>query len=688
MNSRTIAFVGNCQAILLGHIYREQIAPRYHQVVTIIESTHPEHHEKSELEQALLADVIVDQVLDSPTPFRAQSVRPGTSTIFFPTVSGRFLWPFGGQAHPRNPMLGRLYGPYDFEHGDSFLNRMLARGVPAAEALQRYLQLDIAREANLDRLLELHLEQQRKRDNKSGIAIAAFIEKHFRTEKLFQCPGHPMNSIVNQLAWEVFARIGVPDADIQRALDAQLPYWQDHSLPIHPGVIRHFGLQFLTENSRWPSGHEGAFTFAEWVVRYMEAEWSPELREGLALSQSDPVRALALLEHGLVKAPRSAIGFHHKASILLRLDRIDEAAAASAQALALQSESLDNLLQAAQIRVAAKDAEGAVQYARRACELFPHQGSAHIMLATALAAAGQPGEALRSTRLAVKVQPYDVQINAGVGQCLLEIGELDAAEHAFRTAIALAPDVTRFRVVLVDILNRRGRREEAITIVRQLLSDGRADAQTCSQLGHLLAQSGDLAGAEAAFRKAVELQPHWQELRSVLAEVLNWQGRRAEALMLLGQLVTEGTTDPHTYARLGHMLAQLGDLRSSEMAFRKALGLAPSNQNFASLLAEVLNRQGRREEALVLLLRLVSEGTTDPHTYSRLGHVLAQSGDLGGAEQAFRKAVELAPAAQDFSDQLAEVQRQQGRPAHTQPEPLPDELAGPPPPAAVETVAA
>ena len=648
-NFRTVAFVGNCQAFLLSQIYAREIAPGYGQSVVygLVEA---------DLDNLLAADVIVEQILEAE-PELYRRLPPGIPRVLFPTVGGRFLYPFGGQAHPKNP----LHGPFDQERGDSFLNRMVRRGVSPEEALDRYLKMDLAREANLDRLFELHIELQRKRDQRAGISVAEVIEERFRSEKLFQSPGHAVELLANRVARAVFSRLGAPEAEIERALAVQFPHWSEHSVPLHPGVIRHFRLQFVAEDSRWPWAEEGHFTFPEWVIRYMNLEWIPELREGRRLGASDPARALPLLEQGLGRAPGSATSWRFKSGVLSRLGRLDEALAAANEALALQ-EDVEALLRACECRLAIGDISEAEALAERACTLFPDQAFAH--LAWAVVSAGRPErqrEIGERAALAIELQPYNPQVFVAAGQCLLNIGDLAGAEQAARSAMLLAPNDHRGRGMLAQVLDRQGRRDEALALLHQMATEATTDPDTHAHLGQMLVTAGDLAGAEVAFREAIELNPALQGIRSLLAEVLWRQGRRTEAMTLMREVMAGGTKDLNSYSRLGQMLAQLGDLAGAEAAFGKAIQLGPNISSLRIGLAEVLHRQGRRGEALVLARQVVAEGSIDPQIHSWHGQLLWQTGDLAGAETAFWRAIELDPRNSGLRGVLAEVLSWQGR---------------------------
>lgn len=103
-------------------------------------------------------------------------------------------------------------------------------------------------------------------------------------------------------------------------------------------------------------------------------------------------------------------------------------------------------------------------------------------------------------------------------------------------------------------------------------------------------------------------------------------------------------------------------LEGAEMAFRRAVDAAPGEARFRLALADTLDRRGRADEALAGVWGLIAGGVRDRRTLGRLGHLLARAGNFGGAEQAYRQAIEVAPDEAGFQFALAEMLDRGGRP--------------------------
>ena len=182
--------------------------------------------------------------------------------------------------------------------------------------------------------------------------------------------------------------------------------------------------------------------------------------------------------------------------------------------------------------------------------------------------------------------------------------------------------------------------ESAVAILR---------AQTCHMLG-------DLAGAEAAGRRAVVLEAagmaRWRAAALALLGVsLLWRGRAAEASVLFEQ-VAEPTRPPvsnlaSTWALgcLAAISAREGDLESCERRLREAADLtarhdlggfwitATAGTTSADLLAD-RGQLAEAREAALHALALAQRGRTLPesaHALLCLARISSQAGDLGDA---------------------------------------------------------
>ena len=123
-------------------------------------------------------------------------------------------------------------------------------------------------------------------------------------------------------------------------------------------------------------------------------------------------------------------------------------------------------------------------------------------------------------------------------------------------------------------------------------------AEGHAQLGRIqLTHDGDLLGAEASFKRALELAPGNSSVldgASVLAYKL---GRLDEALDLSRRVLVQDPLSAAFWHNLGLTCHAAGRLDESEKAFRRALELVPQRFVSSALLALVLMEDGRVEEA-------------------------------------------------------------------------------------------
>ena len=101
-------------------------------------------------------------------------------------------------------------------------------------------------------------------------------------------------------------------------------------------------------------------------------------------------------------------------------------------------------------------------------------------------------------------------------------------------AVAAAPDDVNAQRKLALAYYNLGRFDEAAAIYRRLLA-AEEDAVLRSRLGNTLRDMGDVAGAEAAYRKAIADDPTLAQPYLDLAELLWRQGLDKEALATIDQ---------------------------------------------------------------------------------------------------------------------------------------------------------
>ena len=274
-----VIMIGNCQIQSLYGLYLRFAETSAGQNITYIRS-----YEDISADARLAiqqADIVIEQVQDFKPTADIAGISTNAKRIPVPLVNAGFLWPFAGQPHPNNPTRSFCEGgPYGAESSDSYLNRMIKKGVEPEPAVEQYAELDINAMMNLDRLYEMVIDKQRQRDEATGFKIADVIAAHFRDEAVFRTPYHPNLRVAMSLATQLFERMDVHKADIDRMRRSiRMTPFPKEELPFHPSVCRHFGLRFVSDDHRYRFMNEGYFTFKEFALRYMNAPGMSRLKK-------------------------------------------------------------------------------------------------------------------------------------------------------------------------------------------------------------------------------------------------------------------------------------------------------------------------------------------------------------------------------------------------------------------------
>jgi Tfp pilus assembly protein PilF len=168
----------------------------------------------------------------------------------------------------------------------------------------------------------------------------------------------------------------------------------------------------------------------------------------------------------------------------------------------------------------------AIESLRQAVELQPSYGVAHFNLATLYAKAGRLDEAARHQEEAVRLYPRFADARNNLGQILAERGETESAAQQFRQALEVDPMLRDAHFNLGIILGKQGRPEEALYHFQQILKR----SQAYYYLGRVAASEGRFDEAVGHLRQAVLIEPDFAEARASLAQVLETQGKKDEAL--------------------------------------------------------------------------------------------------------------------------------------------------------------
>lgn len=277
----------------------------------------------------------------------------------------------------------------------------------------------------------------------------------------------------------------------------------------------------------------------------------------------------------------------------------------------------------------------AAQQVATAYQLAPNEPDVLRAYAeTQLKMAGQDGAALNAARQALErlreIDPEDVESMVSLGQIYLSEQSPDRAADVFQ---AVLDQTSGNRVVyrlLVDALVRSGQADRAIEVLSE----------------------------------ALELDPLFTRARIVLSELLGEQGRHAEAVEVLLATPEVVAGDPELQKRLALELHRAGDFAGALAAVDRVLEVEASDYAALYLKTVILTLQGENDEAILLAKRLVALHPDSLDVVVLLAQLLERQGrwqdadiELRRIEQQLRIARETQTADQALSQRVVILSR-------------------------------
>jgi serine/threonine-protein kinase len=297
-------------------------------------------------------------------------------------------------------------------------------------------------------------------------------------------------------------------------------------------------------------------------------------------------------------------------------------------------------------------------YERKLTDIFAVQQEIARAVAGALEVKLLGGKARAKPAAKVNGEAYNPYLQGRYFLARHNKENLDKATHYFEEAIRLDPGYARAWAGLGEA--RSGLATASFVPVDEGFRNARTAVQRAIALDPELAEAHaamgwiqmihdeDWAGADASYRKALELEPGNATIVSHAAILARIVGRLDEAVALGRRAIEMDPLSPGAYHNAGVALRYAGLNDEAAAAFQKTLELHPGIAMTHSLLGEVYLAQSRLEQAL-------AEMEKEPRLEMRLFGLALAYHALGRKKESDENLAKLLAVSDPPSYQIAEV---------------------------------
>lgn len=320
----------------------------------------------------------------------------------------------------------------------------------------------------------------------------------------------------------------------------------------------------------------------------------------------------------------------------------------------------------------------AVGMLRKATEFDPNHTAAQVKLADLMALSGitsvvEQGE--KRMQQALRQSPDNVDVLDGLALAESRLGKWQDAQEHLRRALDRLPQSVTSAVALAKLYLDRRDFASAEKILQKTAIETPQSAAAPTALGQVYMLAGNWRGAEAQFRTALKIDPHFalatvglasaeikqsrpeeaeqtlqtlsrgpdREYRPLYAAYLSQEGKRDLAIKELKRLFDEDPADRDARSRLVAAYLSVNKGQDADAVLTSALKKNPNDIDALLQRSQILLRLGKQKEAERDILQILhyEPGSAKAHYF--LAHIYRSGGQSLREQQELAEAVRFDP---------------------------------------------
>jgi tetratricopeptide (TPR) repeat protein len=346
------------------------------------------------------------------------------------------------------------------------------------------------------------------------------------------------------------------------------------------------------------------------------------LEARLQMAKGNVEEAIPNLQRVIKEEPSMAMAHQYLGVAYVSQNNLGQAAGELEQAVKLDPSLMGARNALATVRLAEGSYDMAIEQAEMAFRMNSRNIRAVRILGEAYLRKGEVSRAKRIYEAIVEQIPQDAPSHYSLG--LIARGDKDekgAVAH-FEKALEGNPEFVQALTQLVTVHVRQGKEEKARNRVLAQIQKVPDNPLMYNLLGGMWVQGKNMEKAEAAFKRAIELDNTLQVTYMNLAELYRRDNRLDDAIKEYEKALTKNPENISAHLMLGMIAEQGQDFDVAKSHYEATLKInpnfAPAANNLAWIIAEY---DGNLDVALSHAQTARAQQPTDPHIADTLGWI-------------------------------------------------------------------